>query len=122
MGHFWMGIAAARSSALRGLYLRYLCAAYETGVSSSLEFICVREYILLTGEMKTGETMSVVESDTAACPGRSFERGKNARIRSRRHSTESSPYSPVMCLSLLLIVGLIIQIGPAIRAYLAQGW
>jgi hypothetical protein len=69
--------------------------------------------------------MSVVESDTTArrrALKRSFESGKNARICSRRHGTESNPYSPVMCFSLLFIVGLSIQFGPAIRAYLAQGW
>ena len=28
---------------------------------------------------------------------------------------ESNPYSPVLCISLLLIVGLIIKIGPAVH-------
>jgi hypothetical protein len=33
---------------------------------------------------------------------------------------ENNPYSPVLCISLLLIVGLIIKIGPAIHGFLAQ--
>jgi hypothetical protein len=31
-----------------------------------------------------------------------------------------NPYSPVLCISLLLIVGLIIKIGPAVHGFLAQ--
>jgi hypothetical protein len=39
----------------------------------------------------------------------------------RRHTaTESNPYSPALCISLLLIVGLFLKIGPAIHANLVQ--
>ena len=33
---------------------------------------------------------------------------------------ERNPYSPVFCISLLLIVGLIIKIGPAVHLGLGQ--
>jgi hypothetical protein len=66
--------------------------------------------------------MSVLESDAPARPtiaetkpqiGREF-----AHQAKWRDSSGSNPYSPVACFSLLLIVGLIITIGPAIHAYL----
>jgi hypothetical protein len=68
--------------------------------------------------------MSVLESDAAARPtiaetkpqiGRDF-----AHQAEWRDSSGSNPYSPVACFSLLLIVGLIITIGPAIHAYSAH--
>jgi hypothetical protein len=68
--------------------------------------------------------MSVHDSDAAARPtiaetkpqiGREF-----AHQAEWRDGSGSNPYSPVACFSLLLIVGLIITIGPAIYAYLAH--
>ncbi len=35
-------------------------------------------------------------------------------------AAEHNPYSPVMCVAMLLIIGLIVKIGPAIHAYLVQ--
>ena len=32
----------------------------------------------------------------------------------------NNPYSPAMCISLLLIVGLIVKFGPIVQAHLAQ--
>ena len=60
--------------------------------------------------------MSVLESEVAARP-------TIAETKSQaewRDSNGNNPYSLVACISLLLIVGLIITIGPAIHAYLAH--
>jgi hypothetical protein len=68
-------------------------------------------------ETKIGEgTMSVLESDTAACPT-SAEAQEFAHPVSWGDGNESNLYSPVSCILLLLIVGLMIKIGPTIHAY-----
>jgi hypothetical protein len=68
--------------------------------------------------------MSVLESDAAARPTIAETKPQIGREFSHqsewRDSSVSNPYSPVACFSLLLIVGLIITIGPAIHAYLAH--
>jgi hypothetical protein len=38
----------------------------------------------------------------------------------RHTDTESNPYSPALCIALLLIVGLFVKLGPAVHAHLAQ--
>ena len=62
--------------------------------------------------------MSVLESDAPARPA--IAETKPQFRREWRDSSGSNPYSPVACFSLLLIVGLIITIGPAIHAYLVH--
>jgi hypothetical protein len=37
-----------------------------------------------------------------------------------RDGSDNNPYSPLSCFALLLIVGLIVAIGPAIHSYLLQ--
>jgi hypothetical protein len=39
-----------------------------------------------------------------------------------RDDAEDELYSPVACISVLVIVGLIVEIGPAIHGILAQHW
>jgi len=67
--------------------------------------------------------MSVVESDATAratgADGEPRNRQESAHPLRWRDDGESNPYSPVLCISLLLIIGLIITVGPAIKAYLA---
>ena len=50
--------------------------------------------------------MTVLESDTVS--------------HGRDGSSDNNPYSPLSCFALLLIVGLIVAIGPAIHSYLLQ--
>ena len=40
---------------------------------------------------------------------------------SQRGGIGSNPYSPVLCVALLLLIGLIAKISPAIHASLGQG-
>ena len=67
--------------------------------------------------------MSVVGSDAVARPtGAGWKprnRRESAHPLSWRDGSENNPYSPVLCISLLLIIALIITIGPAIKVYLA---
>ena len=44
------------------------------------------------------------------------------QLKPDRAPTKGNPYSAVMCISLLLIVGLIVKIGPGVHAHLAQYW
>jgi hypothetical protein len=68
--------------------------------------------------------MSVFESDTAARPAIAETRlqiGQEfAHPPSGRDNSGRNPYSPVGCILLLLIAGLIIEVGPTIHAYLAH--
>ena len=38
----------------------------------------------------------------------------------RDSDTESNPYSPALCIALLLIVGFVVKLGPAVHTHLAQ--
>jgi hypothetical protein len=67
--------------------------------------------------------MSAARSDTVARPTGAGPRPRIwngfAHAPSRRRPGRQ-PYSPALCISLLLMVGLVIKIGPAVHAYLAQ--
>jgi hypothetical protein len=71
-------------------------------------------------------TMSVLDWPAAALPTgagtKSRLRQKPGRGLRHRDRAEHNPYSPVACLSLLLIAGLVIEIAPAIHGLLAQHW
>ena len=71
--------------------------------------------------------MSVITSNTVAHPAGAkmtprFRR-EPARLLSERKTTgkttNSNPYSPILCIALLLAVGVIVKIGPSIHAYLS---
>jgi hypothetical protein len=66
--------------------------------------------------------MSVVESDMVARPGRARAKPRTWQgfVRSLRRLGGSEAYSPVLCISTLLIVGLIVKTAPAIQALLAH--
>jgi hypothetical protein len=68
--------------------------------------------------------MSVLESDTVDRPIIAESEPQIgpevAHYPSGRDDSERNPYSPLSCFLLLLIAGLIIKIGPALHAYLAQ--
>ncbi len=68
--------------------------------------------------------MSVAEDPTVARP-----RTAIARLRIRHALTQAlnwlagsdkNPYSPAVCVSTLLLAGLIIKLGPGLHAYLFQ--
>ena len=67
--------------------------------------------------------MGVITSNTVAHPARAqmtprFRR-EPAHLLSERKTTNSNPYSPILCFALLLAVGVIVKIGPSIHAYLS---
>jgi hypothetical protein len=68
--------------------------------------------------------MSVVARHTAACPAGAKTTAriwrKLAQAVSWLNGSKSDPYSPLLCISLLLAVGVIVKISPAIHAYLSQ--
>ena len=66
--------------------------------------------------------MSLLETDTGARPtaAETKPQPEFAHHPSGRVGDDSNPYSPVSCILLLLIAGLIIRFGPAIHAYLYQ--
>jgi hypothetical protein len=85
------------------------------------------ESTLGSPEMETGEgMMSVMEIDTAARPTVAEAEPPSRRVFVRalswRDRSEGNAYSPALCFSVLLALGLIIKIGPAIHVYLAQIW
>jgi len=66
--------------------------------------------------------MTVLESDITIRPTNAKPRiGQEfADQTSQRDGTGNNPYSPVLCVALLLLIGLIAKISPAIHAYLGQ--
>jgi hypothetical protein len=71
-------------------------------------------------------TMSVLGRAAAACPAGAETTSRIWRrlewALSWRDGAQDNPYSPVVCISLLVIVGIIIKIGPVIHEVLAQHW
>jgi hypothetical protein len=43
-----------------------------------------------------------------------------ARALSWLDGSKNDPYSPLVCISMLLLAGLLVKIGPGLHAYLAQ--
>jgi hypothetical protein len=70
--------------------------------------------------------MSVLDKAAAVRPAstemKSRIRRGLGRALSWRDAAEDNPYSPVACISLLAIVGLVIMIGPGMHGLLAQHW
>ena len=66
--------------------------------------------------------MTVLESGITVRPNSAKPRiGQEfADQPSQRDGTGNNPYSPVLCVALLLLIGLIAKISPAIHAYLGQ--
>jgi hypothetical protein len=66
--------------------------------------------------------VSVLASDVAARPLSAEAKPRIWRAFARalpwRQGSEQNPYSPALCIAMLLTVGLIVKIGPAIHAYL----
>lgn len=70
--------------------------------------------------------MSVLDRAAAARPAGAEPKSRIwqrlERALSWRDAAEDDLYSPVTCISVLVIVGLIIEIGPAIHGILAPHW
>jgi hypothetical protein len=64
--------------------------------------------------------MSMLERATARSAGAETKSPIWHKFGRALSQDENNPFSPVLCISLLLIVGLAIKFGPAIHGFLAQ--
>ena len=68
--------------------------------------------------------MSVFESDTASRPANAETKLADghefADAPSWRDGADGNPYSPAICISLLLLVCLAIKFGPTVHSYVTQ--
>jgi hypothetical protein len=69
--------------------------------------------------LKREMTMTVIESGITVRP--TSAKARIGHQPSQRGGIGSNPYSPVLCVSLLLLIGLIAKISPAMHAFLGQG-